>query len=312
MANELISALTKPKVKETLKEVKQEQMVKEKVVEKVSVKQEKMDDFAKMVFGREARRPPKSGGASGSSGPSKNLPNITKPPPANDDWINFLKKKQDVPRSSELDVLKVGNMGTPPLGTGRHQAPTNLTKSRQAPADPDKLSTSEKDVVLKNLLQQVSDLEATMGESISKLEGQLKAEQEKCIKLKIKLDDEKEGGAEMAAKVENAEKALKAVSEELKEEKGLNIELFDKTISLEQSSTEDKSKLTKLTSELKSEKLAREKLERKVDLLNKWKAECILKVSPRNTTLTFKFLSSNSFQGEIQPGAVHKQPCDED
>ena len=151
-----------------------------------------------------------------------------------------------------------------------------------------------------------------MGESISKLEGQLKAEQEKCIKLKIKLDDEKEGGAEMAAKVENAEKVLKAVNEELKEEKGLNIELFDKTISLEQSSTEDKSKLTKLTSELKSEKLAREKLERKVDLLNKWKAECILKVSPRNTTLTFKFLSPNSFQGEIQPGAVHKQPCDED
>ena len=312
MANELISALTKPKVKETLKEVKQEQVVKEKVVEKVSVKQEKMDDFAKMVFGREARRPPKSGGASGSSGPSKNLQNIAKPPPANDDWINFLKKKQDVPRSSELDVLKVGNMGTPPLGTGRHQAPTNLTKSRQAPADPDKLSTSEKDVVLKNLLQQVSDLEATMGESISKLEGQLKAEQEKCIKLKIKLDDEKEGGAEMAAKVENAEKALKAVTEELKEEKGLNIELFDKTISLEQSSTEDKSKLTKLTSELKSEKLAREKLEEKVGSLNKWKAECILKVSPRNMTLTFKFSSSNSFQGEIQPGAVHKQPCDED
>ena len=65
---------------------------------------------------------------------------------------------------------------------------------------------------------------------------------EECIKLKIKLDDEKEGGAEMAAKVDNSEKALKAVNEELKEEKGLNIELFDKTISLEQSSTEDKSK----------------------------------------------------------------------
>ena len=55
MANELISALTKPKVKEALKEVKKEQVVKEKVEEKVSVKQEKMDDFAKMVFGREAK-----------------------------------------------------------------------------------------------------------------------------------------------------------------------------------------------------------------------------------------------------------------
>ena len=273
MANELISALTKPKVKESLKEVKQEQVVKEKKVEeKVNVKQEKMDDFAKMVFGREARRPPKSGGASGPSGSSKSPPNTSKPPPANDDWINFLKKKQDVPRSSELDVLKVGN-------TGRHQAPTNLVKSRQMPTDPDKLNTSEKDVVLKNLLQQVSDLEATMGESISKLEGQLKAEQEKCIKLKIKLDDEKEGGAEMVAKVENAEKAVKAANEELKEEKGLNIELFEKTISLEQSCTEDKSKLTKLNSELKTEKLTREKLERKVNALTKWKAECILKVS---------------------------------
>ena len=80
MANELISALTKPKVKEALKEVKKEQVVKEKVEEKVSVKQEKMDDFAKMVFGREAKRPPKAGGASGSSGPSKNPPSIFKPP----------------------------------------------------------------------------------------------------------------------------------------------------------------------------------------------------------------------------------------
>ena len=270
MANELISALTKPKVKEALKEVKKEQVVKEKVEEKVSVKQEKMDDFAKMVFGREAKRPPKSGGVSGSSGPSKNPPSSSKPPPANDDWINFLKKKQDVPRSSELDVLKVGNMGP------RHQIPE---KSKQMQTDPDKLNTTEKDAVLKNLLQQVSDLEATMGGSISKLEGQLKAEQEKCIKLKIKLDDEKESSGEMAAKVETAEKALKAVSEELKEEKGLNIELFEKTISLEQSSTEDKSKLAKLTSELKSEKLGKEKLQRKVDSLTKWKTECTSKVS---------------------------------
>ena len=282
VANELISALTKPKVKETLKEVKQEKVVKEKVEEKVSVKQEKMDDFAKMVFGREAKRPPKAGGASSLSGPSKNPPSTSKPPPANDDWINFLKKKQDVPRSSELDVLKVGKMG-------RHQDPTNLAKSRQMPTDPDKLNTSEKDVVLKNLLQQVSDLEATMGDSISKLEGQLKAEQEKCIKLKIRLDDEKEGGAEMAAKVDNSEKALKAVNEELKEEKGLNIELFDKTISLEQSGTEDKSKLAKLSSELKAEKLSREKLQRKVDAFNKWKAECILKVGSNKHNL--KFLS---------------------
>ena len=76
-----------------------------------------------------------------------------------------------------------------------------------------------------------------MWESISKLEGQLKAEQEKGIKLKIKQDDEKEGGAEMAANVENAEKALKAVCEELKEEKGLDIELLDKTTNLEQSRT---------------------------------------------------------------------------
>ena len=36
------------------------------------------------------------------SGPSKN------PPSSSNDWINFLKKKQDVPRSSELDILKVG------------------------------------------------------------------------------------------------------------------------------------------------------------------------------------------------------------
>ena len=60
-------------------------------------------------------------------------------------------------------------------------------------------------------------MEATMGDSISKLEGQLKAEQEKCIKLKIRLDDE-----------------------------------------------------------LKSE---REKLQKNVEALNKWKAECIVKVS---------------------------------
>ena len=52
------------------------------------------------------------------------------------------------------------------------------------------------------MLQQVSDLEATMWESISKLE-----------------------------------KALKAVCEELKEEKGLHIELLDKTTMLEQSRT---------------------------------------------------------------------------
>ena len=45
-----------PEELELLEEVEK---VKEKVEEKVSVKQEKMDDFAKMVFGRETRRPPK-------------------------------------------------------------------------------------------------------------------------------------------------------------------------------------------------------------------------------------------------------------
>merc|ERR1719494_873343 len=68
------------------------------------------------------------------------------------------------------------------------------------------------------------------------------------------------------------------VSEELKEEKSLNMELFDKTISLEQTGTEDKAKITKLNSELKSEKLAKEKLEKKIEVFTKWKAECILKV----------------------------------
>ena len=117
----------------------------------------------------------------------------------------------------------------------------------------------------------------------------------------------------MAAKVDNAEKALTAVNEELKEEKGLNIELFDKTISLEQSSTEDKSKLVKLTSELKSEKLTREKLERKVDALNKWKAECIVKVRElKQICTTCKLISKTFFQGEIEPGDVRKQPCDQD
>ena len=292
VANELISALTKPKVKEALKEVKQEQAAtKEKVDEKLKVKQEKMDDFAKMVFGREAKRPPK-----GNAQQPKIPPNPSKPPPANDDWINFLKKKQDVPRSPDLDIVKVENISekqdfpTYPMGTtentGRQKAQTNLTKSRQTPpTDPDKLNPAEKDAVLKNLLQQVSDLETTMGGSISKLEAQLKAEQEKNIKLKIKLDDEKEGSVELAAKIqsakgekENAEKALKKVSEELKEEKSLNIELFDKTISLEQTGTEDKAKISKITSELKSEKLAKEKLEKKIEVFTKWKAECIVKV----------------------------------
>ena len=292
VANELISALTKPKVKEALKEVKQEQAAtKEKVDEKLKVKQEKMDDFAKMVFGREAKRPPK-----GNAQQPKIPPNPSKPPPANDDWINFLKKKQDVPRSPDLDIVKVENISerqeipTYPMGTtentGRQKTQTNPAKSRQQPTtDPDKLNPAEKDAVLKNLLQQVSDLETTMGGSISKLEAQLKAEQEKNIKLKIKLDDEKEGSVELAAKIqsakgekENAEKALKKVSEELKEEKSLNIELFDKTISLEQTGTEDKAKITKLNSELKSEKLARENLEKKIEVFTKWKAECIVKV----------------------------------
>ena len=98
-----------------------------------------MDYFAKMVFGREAKRPPKAGGASGMSGPSKN------PLSSSNDWINFLKKKQDVPRSLELDILKVGKKG-------RHQDPTNLAKPRRMPTDPDKLNTSEKDVVLKKLV----------------------------------------------------------------------------------------------------------------------------------------------------------------
>ena len=289
MANELISALTKPKVKEALKEVKQEHAAtKEKVDEKLKVKQEKMDDFAKMVFGREAKRPPKA-----NAQQPKIPPNPSKPPPANDDWINFLKKKQDVPRSPDLDIVKVENISerqeipTYPMGTTENTGRQKTQqKSRQQPTtDPDKLNPAEKDAVLKNLLQQVSDLETTMGGNISKLEAQLKAEQEKNIKLKIKLDDEREGSVELAAKIqsakgekENAEKALKKVSEELKEEKSLNIELFDKTISLEQTGTEDKAKITKLNSELKSEKLAKEKLEKKIEVFTRWKAECIVKV----------------------------------
>ena len=264
VASELISALTKTKAKDAAaNNVKKE------------VKIETMDEFAKLIFGKEAAKAagtPKAAPAKPLTTAKPAAPPLKKKP-VNDDWINFLKKKQDVePNSDEIEVVKVEPK----------KAKTDTVK----PSSPNTAENhAEKDKVLKNLLSQVSDLETTMGSSISKLEAQLRTEQEKNLKLKIKLDNEQENAAKLMESVAKAEKgkslaedAMKAINKELKEEKGVNIELFDKTINLEQENKENKTKLDKVNKELKAKAVENEALATKVTNFSKWKAECAIKV----------------------------------
>ena len=271
---------------------------------KKEIKQEKIDEFAKMIFAK---------GVGGGPHPMKytkpfpfsstsTVPESPAPPnsgqkkkPVNDDWINFLKKKQDVePKNDDIDVLKVERPPPPAAVPNKKVKPVVLEKAKPVVMEKAKPVASvpvqqminkemlegngEKDRILKNLLNQVSDLETTMGSSISKLEVQLKAEQEKSLKLKIRLDDEKEINADLRTSKTAAEEALKAANGELKEEKSVNIELFDKTINLEEGGKEDKKLLEKTTAELRNAASVNKVLSKNVDNLTKWKSDCSARI----------------------------------
>ena len=263
---------------------------------KKEIKQEKIDEFAKMIFAK---------GVGGGPHPMKytkpfpfsstsTVPESPAPPssgqkkkPVNDDWINFLKKKQDVePKNDDIDVLKVERPPPPAAVQNKKAKPVVQEKAKPVASVPVQQminkemleGNGEKDRILKNLLNQVSDLETTMGSSISKLEVQLKAEQEKSFKLKIRLDDEKEINADLRTSKTAAEEALKAANSELKEEKSVNIELFDKTINLEEGGKEDRKLMEKTTAELRNAAAVNKVLSKNVDKLTKWKSDCYARI----------------------------------
>ena len=305
VASELISALTRPKGR------KQEQspthFVKQEEVEVLTRSISPILRTVPSVKLSMAQKPP----VHTITPPAPGLSAAQKKKVVNDDWINFLKKKEDVgPRNDDIDILKIERPNLPAPKKTNSETPKHINKTeiipkaKTTPQPVQKMMSKEiqkninskdifggnadKDKILKNLLNQVSDLESTMGASISKLEAQLKGEQEKSLKLKIQLDDEKETNSEFLSKVSKAEKeketignALKTLNHELKEEKGVNIELFDKTINLERAAKVDKQQIEKLSLELKQTKneiMLNKVLKKEVEILNKWKSTCMTKI----------------------------------
>ena len=311
VASELISALTKPKVKD--------------------IKQEKIDEFSR-VFGKElnnvktkkedinpvklARNSPSSRFNSSStpsvitsfvssSSTSYSRPTISNPSPVvsptsgsssfppvveatkkkvvNDDWLNFLKKKQDIDPKMDPTDSDINDKVIPPKSEKVVKSKPPPKEALLVPKQEIIEGSAEKDKILKNLLNQVSGLEASMGASISKLEHQLKAEQEKNVKLKVIVDDQKENNDKLIAEISEMKKASNSEDsvrkeKEMKELKLVNAELLDKTVKLEEAVKVEKRIIEKISKNLKSSNSANSILTKKIAESTKWKSENLIRI----------------------------------
>ena len=220
-------------------------------------------------------------------------------------WINFLKTKQDTPPVATSN--KVSQKSPSPLLANETKSSSQNhiirkvkdepevkelsrdlnTKKKKLPSNHNHEQDGNKDKVLKSLMDQVSSLESTLGEKISKLEANLKTERSKCKQLESALEREMKGYNEATAKClslssdkEDIEKELRSkieiLSESLGEEKRKGSQMASefakfKVNSLEQNKVKD--------AELVEIQRENDEVHARVNSLTEWKNEMKQQVS---------------------------------
>ena len=114
----------------------------------------------------------------------------------NNDWISFLKTKQGNESPSSKNSRSPASK-TPSDKLKRHnQTPKVSDKIKSEPKlevnheTSDKGKETDKDMVLRSLMEQVSSLETTLGGKIQDLEASLKTERSRCKQLETTLEKE--------------------------------------------------------------------------------------------------------------------------
>merc|ERR1712096_513326 len=289
VANELIFALSKPKIK---KEIKEEKL--EDITESVNNKKLELKDFqatvaknidAKNIRAANTVKLSNKTNLSAKRADPKAAVETTKSAyevktalknKVNNDWINSLKKRQDTELPvAEDDILELEETQKikPQLQAKRKRNnkkdifSTELPVSKYVAVNPEvKLEAKdnymvtveekvgkdvEKDLILENLLNQVAQLETSMGSNISKLESKLKDENEKSRKLQDDLEAEKENYSDTAIKLVSMQQNKVNIEVAHKKE----ISEIDEKLRTETRKTSELSReLTKIEKVLKDEK----------------------------------------------------------
>ena len=215
----------------------------------------------------------------------------------NNDWISFLKTQQGTENSN------INNSSSPASKTSSRKVQRNANVKTSSPKvtekvkgeplnqsyeeTPRKEKETDKDMVLKSLMEQVSSLETTLGGKIQNLEASLKLEKSKCKQLEISLDKE------VKLQLEASSKYMAAKKNHDNLEKELRNKIDDLTIYLEA----EKRKGNKLASDFAKHKVdtqealrlkdvelieiltENEELRSKMNNMIAWKEELTRKVS---------------------------------
>ena len=146
----------------------------------------------------------------------------------NNDWISFLKTQQGTENSSP----SISNSSSPASKTLSRKVQRNSKVKTSSPKvtekikdeplyqsyeeTPRKEKETDKDMVLKSLMEQVSSLETTLGGKIQNLEASLKLEKSKCKQLETSLDKEVKLQLEASSKLVAAKKNHDILEKELR------------------------------------------------------------------------------------------------
>merc|ERR1712129_330582 len=328
VASELISALSKPKIKKEVKEEPVEETVDQgTVANKLDLKdfQATIAKNLNVAIEKEKNTVKLSNKTKNSASKrAETKTNLTESRDektafknkVNNDWINFLKKRQD----SEPFVEDVVEMQESPKvepkpkrirNIKKDSFSTNVTNTAtvQVESIPSKKvveNDSDKDLILKNLMNQVAQLESSMGANISKLELQLKEEKEvtkkvtklekllkeeteRTNKLLVDVESEKENYSDIATKLislqqskltteESHLKKINDFDEKLKLERSKNASLSKERSKIEKTLKEEVKAQEKISKNLVSLSSEKELLILDTDKLQKWKDESIIKI----------------------------------
>ena len=163
----------------------------------------------------------------------------TSPAKINDDWISFLKNKQEDVGPVIKDVRSVGLVKPKSKFPAQKHvkkesiSPSKSSSNIKVKDDPDK----NNDKVLQSLMTQVSTLESTFGEKISKLESSLKIERSKNKQLESNLEKEIKSSNELKSRISNLQR----------EKDHLDKDLQSKIVNLSAELERDKRKYTEVT-----------------------------------------------------------------
>jgi len=299
VASELITALSKPKIKVEVKEeiFEEETKIQDSVhndksehqdfqaalaknLKSVVEKEKKTNTMVKLSNKTKSSKASKNAAIKAGNGSVKEDDAAAFKNKVNTDWISFLKKRQDSEPLVDDDVLVAEIDDSPKsIKTHQQQKPKRVKNVRKEVSGqtipPEKESDVDKDKILQGLMKQVADLEASMGANISKLELQLKEEKEKTARstfLVQNLAEEKEKNNSLEAALEterekSSDMATKLIS--IQQTKLAAEQLHEKKLDeVREKLKSEKSKCGNLARELtKAEKKIKDEVKLKEQLL---------------------------------------------